>query len=51
MAVCLPSRSVWDMETGKEMSKLEGHTAPVTCAAISPDGKMIVTGSKDHTIR
>ncbi len=46
-----PTRSVWDMETGKEKSKLEGHTDVVSCVAISPDGKMIVSGSNDQTIR
>jgi WD40 repeat protein len=37
--------SVWDMATGKEMSKLEGHSAAVNCVAISKDGKTIVSGS------
>ena len=43
--------SVWDMATGKETSKLEGHTDPVISVAISPDGKTIVSGSNDKTIR
>ncbi len=47
--------SVWDMATGKETSKLEGHTAAVTSVAISKDGKTIVSGSgdmyNDNTIR
>ena len=44
-------RSVWDMATGKEMSKLEGHNGYVYSMAISPDGKTIVSGSSDNTIR
>ncbi len=44
-------RSVWDMATGKERSKLEGHTREVSSVAISPDGKTIVSGSYDNTIR
>ena len=39
------------MATGKEMSKLEGHTFAVTSVAISPDGKTIVSGSIDNTVR
>ncbi len=44
------------MATGKEMSKLEGHTVVVNCVAISLDGKTIVSGygdrwSNDNTIR
>ncbi len=43
--------AVWDMATGKEMSKLEGHTRQVKSVAISRDGKTIVSGSEDETIR
>ncbi len=43
--------SVWDMETGQEKSKLEGHSGMVFSVAISPDGKTIVSGSYDKTIR
>ena len=42
---------MWDMATGKEMSKLEGHTDVVMSVAISPDGKTIVSGSYDKTVR
>ena len=43
--------SVWDLETGTEKSKLKGHSWYVTSVAISPDGKTIVSGSYDKTIR
>ena len=43
--------SVWDLETGTEKSKLEGHSKVVKSVAISPDGKTIVSGSCDQTIR
>ncbi len=43
--------SVWDMATGKKMSKLKGHTGEVMSVTISPDGKTIVSGSIDRTIR
>ncbi len=42
---------MWDIATGKEMSKLEGHSRRVYSVAISPDGKTIVFGSYDETIR
>ena len=47
-----PTRpSVWDMVSGQEKSKLMGHTREVTSVAISPDGKTIVSGSYDKTVR
>jgi len=41
---------IWDTETGKELRKLEGHTAPVRHAAFSPDGTKIVTGGNDRSV-
>ena len=38
-------------ETGIERLKLIGHEKRVNCAAISPDGKYIATGSSDHTVK
>ncbi len=42
---------VWDVATGKEVRRFEGHTEPVPAMAISPDGRRLVTGSADRTIR
>jgi WD40 repeat protein len=42
--------SLWDAE-GREVAVLKGHTAPVLRALFSPDGKRIVTASKDGTAR
>lgn len=42
---------VWDLETGKVKSMLKGHSGHVFCIAVSPDGKTIVSGSYDKTIR
>ncbi|RXW16276.1 hypothetical protein EST38_g9574 [Candolleomyces aberdarensis] len=43
---------IWDLETGAKVGKpLRGHTDWVRSVAISPDGKQIVSGSFDHTIR
>jgi WD40 repeat protein len=40
---------LWDVVTGKELLRLEGHTEAVNRAAFSPDGKYIVTASWDGT--
>ena len=47
-----PTRaSVWDLASGEVKSTLEGHTDDVNTVAISPDGKTIVSGSDDKTVR
>ncbi|MBI3098725.1 MAG: protein kinase [Planctomycetes bacterium] len=42
---------LWEAATGKEVSRLEGHTGAVSSVAFSPDGTRIVSGSWDNTIR
>jgi WD40 repeat protein len=42
---------VWDALTGQQKSVLEEHTESVYSVAISPDGKTIVSGSYDNTVR
>ena len=42
---------IWDVESGKEIVVLKGHTGPVTTASFSDDGKRVVTGSYDGTAR
>ena len=39
------------MVSGQEKSKLKGHDDVVYSVAISPDGKTIVSGSRDYTVR
>jgi tRNA A-37 threonylcarbamoyl transferase component Bud32 len=34
---------LWDLESGKEVRCLGGHTAPIYCAAFSPDGQRILS--------
>jgi WD40 repeat protein len=43
--------TIWDMEMGKELQKLEGHTKRIFSAEFSPDGKTAATASEDNTIR
>jgi GTPase SAR1 family protein len=42
---------VWDVETGKRLVSLEGHTHSVLAVAITEDGRRAVSGSQDNTVR
>src|SRR2546423_1661467 len=42
---------LWDIETGKELHRFEGHSSFAFSAAFSPDGKSVLTGSRDGTVR
>ena len=42
---------VWDADKGTEILTLKGHTGRVTSVAFSPDGKRIVSGSEDSTVK
>ena len=39
------------MNTSQEILTLKGHSGPVRCVAVSPDGKRIVSGSEDNTVK
>src|SRR5262249_54435286 len=45
------SAQVLDAATGKLIFTLKGHKDPVSGVAFSPDGKRIVTGSRDKTAK
>jgi WD40 repeat protein len=40
---------LWDMASGKSLVGLEGHEAPVTAVALSPDGRVAATAAAGRT--
>lgn len=42
---------VWDMQTGQLLERFEGHTNSVYSVAFSPNGRSIVSGSLDMTLK
>jgi hypothetical protein len=51
LPLCPHGCRVWDMGSGELKGTLRGHMSHVNSVAISPDGKSIVSGSKDMTVR
>jgi serine/threonine protein kinase len=43
---------VWDLNTGKQLKQLEGHTDTARCIALFPDNvHSVITSSRDGTLR
>jgi WD40 repeat protein len=42
---------LWDFSSGKEIASLPGHKEEVSCIAVSPDGRLLASGSTDWTIK
>ncbi|KAH8795212.1 WD40-repeat-containing domain protein [Flagelloscypha sp. PMI_526] len=42
---------VWDVETGEEIRRLDGHCLGVKSVTFSPDSTRVVSGSKDSSVR
>jgi WD40 repeat protein len=42
--------TITDAQTQKALARLQGHTAKVTALAVSPDGKLLASGSQDKTV-
>jgi len=42
---------LWDLTSGKELRQFKGHDGPVLSLAISGDGRFLISGSADRSIR
>lgn len=42
---------IWDIETGVLEFLLEDHERVIHTLVLSPDGNVLATGSKDHSVR
>ena len=42
---------LWDPTTGKERTSVQSHTWPVAHLAFTPDGKTLISGGYDNTIK
>ena len=42
---------LWEVATGRELRRLEGHTDAVTSLDFKNDGKILASGAKDNTTR
>ena len=42
---------LWDLSTGKEKAKLDGHQSTVWSVAFSPDGKTLASGDEDGIVK
>ena len=42
---------VWDLRTGKKITKLEGHNGEINCCKIDFTGEICATGSSDRTCK
>jgi WD40 repeat protein len=42
---------VWELATGREVRRFTGHTDWVRSVVVTPDGRYVVSGSSDGTVR
>lgn len=45
------SLKVWDLESGKELRTLRGHSSHVLAVVLTPDGRRSLSGSRDGTLK
>jgi hypothetical protein len=46
-----PDISIWDAGSGQLLALLQGHSGKISCLAVSPDGRLLASGSEDGTVR
>jgi WD40 repeat protein/tRNA A-37 threonylcarbamoyl transferase component Bud32 len=51
VVACGEEIQVREVGTGKEVRRLMGHYRTVRCLAVSPNGRLLATGSTDGTVR
>ncbi|WP_433337727.1 WD40 repeat domain-containing protein [Spirillospora sp. CA-294931] len=42
---------LWELETGRHLRTLTGHTAQVEALSLSADGRLLLSGARDRTMR
>jgi WD40 repeat protein len=43
--------AVWNLNTGKQLRVMDGHSADILAVSVCSDGRRAVSGSRDHTVR
>jgi WD40 repeat protein len=43
--------TIWDVESGRQVSSQFGHEAEIIAVTFSPDGHRLISGSLDHTLK
>jgi WD40 repeat protein len=46
-----PTAFLWEAATGKQLTRLTGHTNRIRLVAFAPDGNQLLTNGEDHTVR